>query len=546
MTKQKNTMDTSADLAKAMAEIFTAALRRPDKAFTAYAEAMKETLASVTGSSDVAPDRGDKRFMDPIWSSNPAYKALMQSYLTWSRGMNAWVDSLDMDNRNKLRAKLATSILTDSVAPTNMLAGNPSAMHKTLETGGKNLMSGAKHLIDDMLNNGGLPSSVDKSKFKVGENLAMSEGDVIYREEFLELIEYKPKTEKVFARPIFVVPPQINKFYAWDLAPNRSAIEFLVNQGHRIFLVSWRNPGPENADWGMDDYVAALDRASEIACAISKSKDLNMIGACSGGLTASLLMAYWAATGKDRANSFTLLVAVLDVDDAKETTMGLFANYETLELARMFSRSQGVMPGSALQKAFAWLRPNDLIWAYWVNNYLLGNEPPAFDVLYWNSDTTNLPAALYGDMISIMEKGGARRGVDLTVLGEKVGMEHVTCDKLLVGGITDHITPWEGCYKSVSIFGGKNEFVLSEAGHVQSIINPPGNRKARFMTNTGSHASPEEYLAGAKPHEGSWWPYWAEWLATRSGEHVPSPKKPGATKYKSLAPAPGTYVLEER
>jgi len=537
-------MDTSADLVKAVGEMVTASLSRPDKLFVAYAQAMKDTLASVVDAADVEPDKADKRFKDPIWTSNPAYKAMMQTYLTWSRGMNDWVDSLQMDNRNKLRAKLVTSILTDSIAPTNMLAGNPSAMHKTLETGGKNLVAGARHLIDDMLNNHGLPSSVDKSKFQVGKNLAISEGDVIYSEEILELLEYKPKTENVYARPIFVVPPQINKFYAWDLAPNRSALEFLVSQGHRIFVVSWRNPGPEHADWGMDAYISGLDRASNVVCEITKSKDLNLIGACSGGITASLLMAYWAAKGIERANSFTLLVAVLDVDATKETTMGLFANYETLELARLFSRGKGVMPGSALQKAFAWLRPNDLIWSYWVNNYLLGNEPPAFDILYWNADTTNLPGALYGDMIDIMEKGGARRGIDLTVLGEKVGLEHVTCDKFLVGGITDHITPWEGSYQSKSIFGGNNEFVLCDAGHVQTIINPPGNPKARFMTNKGDHSTPEEFLAGAQNHQGSWWLYWAEWLAARGAEQVPAPKKPGSTKYKSLGAAPGTYVLE--
>lgn len=540
----KSTMDTSSDLAKAAGAMFTASLKRPDKLFAAYSQAMKDTFASFTNSADVAPDKADKRFKDPIWTSNPAYRVLMQSYLTWSRGMNDWVESLELDSRNKLRAKLVTSILTDSIAPTNMLAGNPSAMHKTLETGGKNLVSGAKHLINDMLHNGGLPSSVDKSKFKVGENLAVSEGDVIYREEILELIEYKPKTEAVYARPIFVVPPQINKFYAWDLAPNRSALEFLVSQGHRIFVVSWRNPGPEHANWGMDAYISGLDRASNVACEVTKSNDLNIIGACSGGITASLLMAYWAAKGIQRANSFTLLVAVLDVDATKETTMGLFANYETLELARLFSRSKGVMPGSALQKAFAWLRPNDLIWSYWVNNYLLGNEPPAFDILYWNADTTNLPGALYSDMIDIMEKGGARRGADLTVLGEKVGMEHVTCDKFLVGGTTDHITPWEGSYQSVSIFGGNNEFLLCDAGHVQTIINPPGNPKARFMTNKGEHATPEQFLAGAQNHQGSWWLYWAEWLGARGGEQVPAPQKPGSTKYKSLAAAPGTYVLQ--
>ncbi|MEO1733475.1 MAG: alpha/beta fold hydrolase, partial [Pseudomonadota bacterium] len=343
---------------------------------------------------------------------------------------------------------------------------------------------------------------------------------------------------------IFVIPPQINKFYAWDLGPKRSCVEYLLAQGHQVFVVSWRNPGTEQADWGMDTYLAGLDRASEVACEISKSKDLNFVGACSGGMTAALLMAYWAAKGIERANSFTLLVAVLNIDGAKDTTMGLFANFETLELARMFSQTKGVLPGSALQKAFAWLRPNDLIWSYWVNNYLLGNEPPAFDVLFWNADTTNLTAALHSDMIDILEKGGVRAGADLTALGEKVDTKAVTCDKFLVGGTTDHITPWEGCYLSVDAFGGDNEFILSHAGHVQSIINPPGNPKARFMTNKGKHATPEEYIAGAETHQGSWWEYWAVWLAERGGNQINAPKKPGNTKHKSLAAAPGTYVLE--
>lgn len=538
----KKPLESSTDLMKAMAEVFTASLRQPDKLLSAYVEAMQSSLAALTAASDVAPERGDKRFNDPIWTSNPAYKAMMQSYLTWSRALNGWVEDLDIDARNKLRAKLVTSLLTDTLAPTNAILGNPAAMHKTLETGGQNLIAGAQHLLDDMVNNGGLPSSVDKSKFKVGENIAVTPGDVIYREEMLELIQYTPATPKVFKRPVFIVPPQINKFYAWDLAPNRSCVQFLVENGHMVFVVAWRNPTAEHADWGMDTYIAALDRASGVVCDVAKCDDLNIVGACSGGLTASLLMSYWAAKDIKRANSFTLLVAVLDLEGAKDTSMGLFANFETMELARLFSRSQGVMPGLSLQKAFALLRPNDLIWAYWVNNYLLGNEPPAFDILFWNSDTTNLPAALHGDMIEIMANGGARRGAELTVLGEAVGVENVTCDKLIVGGTTDHITPWEGCYMSVAAFGGNNEFVLSKSGHVQSIINPPGNPKASYMTNKGDHSSPEEFLDGAESHQGSWWTYWAEWLKERGGTEVAAPKKPGSTEYKSLAPAPGTYV----
>lgn len=257
--------------------------------------------------------------------------------------MNGWVESLNIDGRDKLRVQLVTSLITDTAAPTNMLLGNPAAMKTTLDKGGKNLLDGAKHLIEDMINNNGLPSMVDKSKFTVGENLANTEGQVIYREELMELIQYAPKAAKVFKRPIFIVPPQINKFYIWDLAEKRSVVEYLLNKGHQVFIVSWRNPGEEQSDWGMDDYVQALDRASEVACEITKSDDLNMVGACSGGITASLLLAYWAAKRIKRANSHTQMVAILDLAGAKDTAMGLFANFETLELARMFSRSRGVL-----------------------------------------------------------------------------------------------------------------------------------------------------------------------------------------------------------
>lgn len=540
----KKTVDTSADFVKAMGQFYAASLRDPSKLFAAYGDMIQATMASFYGASDVAPAKGDKRFSDPIWASNPAFRALMQSYLTWAAGLNDWVNDLDIDARDKMRAQILVSILTDSMAPTNCLMGNPSAMKKTLELGGKNLMAGAKHFIDDLIHNNGLPSMVDKSKFQVGENLGISDGQVVYREDMLELIQYCPKTPKIYKRPIFIVPPQINKFYIWDLAPNRSVVEYLLDQGHQVFIVSWRNPSADHAAWGMDEYVACLDRATLVACDISKSNDLNMIGACSGGITTALLLSYWAAKGIVRANSLTLLVAVLDIEGAENTTMGLFANVETLELARMFTRSKGVLPGKDLQKAFAWLRPNDLIWSYWVNNYLMGNEPPAFDILYWNADTTNLPSKFHTDMLNMLQSGGARSDVGIRVLDTDLNLSAVTCDKFVVGGTTDHITPWQGCYQSMQSFGGHNEFVLSQSGHIQAIVNPPGNPKSKFMTNTGQHSNPDEFIAGAQDHQGTWWDYWATWLKERAGSQVAAPKTLGNKTYQPLCASPGTYVHE--
>lgn len=541
----KKTIETTADFAKAIAEMYGAVWKQPEQFLSSYYGYWRDAFAGFSGNADIQPARGDKRFADPIWQSNPIYKSMMTSYLSWCNHMNEWVDGLDVEGRDKLRAKFLTSLVTDTMAPTNALFGNPAAMKTTLEKGGSNLVDGAKNLIKDMMHNNGLPSMVDKSKFTVGENLGASEGAVVYREELLELIQYTPTTDKVFKRPIFIVPPQINKFYIWDLAPGRSVVEYLLSQGHQVFIVSWRNPHEQHGDWGMDDYVMALDRASEIACGITKSDDLNMVGACSGGITASLLLAYWAAKGITRANSHTQLVAILDLDGANDTAMGLFANFETLELARMFSRARGVLPGPDLQKAFAWLRPNDLIWAYWVNNYLLGNEPPAFDILYWNADTTNLPGKLHGDMIELLEQGGLKKGSSWNVGGVDVSLENVTCDKFIVGGTTDHITPWTGCYQSMHCFGGNNEFVLSQSGHVQAIINPPGNRKARFMTNIGDHDTSDAFYAGAETHEGSWWEYWATWLGERGNGQKNAPKSLGNKANAPLLDAPGSYVFEE-
>jgi polyhydroxyalkanoate synthase len=408
----------------------------------------------------------------------------------------------------------------------------------TLEQGGRNLVAGARQFVRDMTGNGGLPAMVDKTKFAVGENLALTPGRVVYAEDHLELIEYAPQTETVRARPIFIVPPQINKFYIWDLAPGRSIVEPLVAQGHRVFIVSWKNPSEAQAHWTLESYVEALDRATAVACEVTGSPDLNLVGACSGGITAALLAALWGARGESRAASLSLFVAILDVSGAKDTTMGLFASFETLELARTLSRSKGVLAGKDLERAFAWLRPNDLIWNYWVNNYLIGEAPAAFDILYWNADTTNLPAALHSDLLRLIETGGVTGEGGPTICGHRLSLRDIACDTYLLAGESDHITPWDGCYLTRAGLGGDSTFVLSQSGHVQSLINPPGNPKARFLTNDGEHATPDAFLAGAETHAGSWWPHWHGWLEPRGGDRVPTP----ADERPSLGAAPGVYV----
>jgi polyhydroxyalkanoate synthase len=538
----KKRMESAADFAASLTQFYATAFTQPAKALTQSLAASEETVRSLAGKSELNPDKGDKRFRDPVWASNPAYKMLLEVYLAWSRSLTNWVDSLDVPARDKLRAKLVSSLVTDALAPTNALLTNPTAMKATLDQGGKNLVAGFQNFLRDMITNNGLPSMVDKSKFALGRNLGLSPGKVVYAEDHLELIQYAPQTDQVYKIPIFIVPPQINKFYVWDLAPGRSIVEYLVGQGHQVFIVSWRNPTAEQAGWGLESYVEALDRATAAACEISGSPELNLVGACSGGITAALLIALWGARGDKRAASFSLLVAVIDVEGGKDTSMGLFANLETLELARMFSRSKGVLEGRDLERAFAWLRPNDLIWAYWVNNYLLGQEPPAFDILFWNADTTNLPAALHGDLLRLLGAGGMTGEGGPTIGGHALDLGKISCDAYLMGGETDHITPWGGCYLTTSGLGGKWEFVLSQSGHIQSLINPPGNPKARFLTNSGRHATAEEFLAGAETHSGSWWPHWLTWLNAHGGAKVAAPKALGSRKHKPVIDAPGAYA----
>ncbi|WP_422047952.1 PHA/PHB synthase family protein [Shimia sp.] len=539
--------DTSGDkgFVGAVANFYAALARQPMDMMKLGLNSSNQMLGilSSLGKQDVA-EIADKRFNDPVWDSNPAYRVLKQSYMAWCSNVITWIDGLDLEHRDTERMKLLTGTILDSFSPTNLLIGNPAAMKKTLESGGENILSGLRNLVDDMVNNEGMPSMVDRSKFNVGENLGISKGEVIHRDELRELIQYAPQTDKVKGTPILVVPPQINKFYVWDLAPERSLVEFLVQQGYSVYIVSWRNPGSNDADYGLEDYVKSLDHASEIVTKVSKSPKIHVAGACSGGITMSMLLGYWAAKGIDRAATATFLVTILDTDGAANTSMGLFANLEVLSLAKQMSRARGVVQGKDLAKVFAWLRPNDLVWAYWINNYLLGQNPPAFDILYWNDDTTNMTAKLHADYMGLLETNGLVSGT-AEILGEQIDLSKVSCDNYVLGGTTDHITPWDGCYRTVNMLGGKSEFILSSSGHIQAIVNPPTNRKAKFRRMDDVPSDPEVFVKNSTEMEGTWWLHWSEWMAERSAKEKAAPKTLGNKDFPGLCPAPGTYVLQE-
>lgn len=360
------------------------------------------------GKSELQPDQDDRRFSDPAWSQNPLYKRYLQTYLAWRKELHDWIGDSSLSAQDISRGHFVINLLTEAMAPTNS-AANPAAVKRFFETGGKSLLDGLSNLAKDLVHNGGMPSQVNMSAFEVGKNLGTSEGAVVFRNDVLELIQYGPTTEQVHERPLLVVPPQINKFYVFDLSPDKSLARFCLRSHQQTFIISWRNPTKAQREWGLSTYIEALKEAVDVVCAITGSKDINMLGACSGGITCTALLGHYAASGEKKVNSLTLLVSVLDT--TLDTQVALFVDEQTLEAAKRHSYQQGVLEGSDMAKVFAWMRPNDLIWNYWVNNYLLGNEPPVFDILFWNNDTTRLPAAFHGDLIEMFKNkpAGARR-----------------------------------------------------------------------------------------------------------------------------------------
>lgn len=501
-----------------------------------------EILEIAKGTSELAPHAKDRRFQDPTWGRNPLYRRGMQSWLLMKQELDGWIEDSRMHPADQSRARFVTELITDAVAPTNTLIGNPAAMKRLYETGGASLVQGLKNAYDDLRNNGGMPSQVDGRPFTVGGNLACSKGAVVFKNEMLEVIQYQPTTEQVHKIPLMVIPPQINKFYALDLAPDKSMVRFLTQSGYQVFAISWRNPTRQHSHWGLVNYVEALFEASDAIKKISRSPRINLTGACSGGMTMALFLSELASRGDNRVNCFTLMVSVLD-GKKTDSEIGLFVTDTAIEAARKNSQKKGILTGDELGRSFAWMRPNDLIWNYVVNNYLMGQSPPPYDVLYWNNDSTNLPAQLHSDYLDISSDRRFRPDKNVEFMGHDIDLSSVTQDNFMVAGITDHITPWKACYRNIRLFGGETEFILSNSGHLQSLINPPGNPKAKYYTNKDFPARADRWLEAASPHNESWWIRWSEWLSERSGEMKQAPKKLGNKDYPPLSQAPGEYVF---
>ncbi len=493
------------------------------------------------GKSQLAPEKSDKRFRDPAWSGNRLLRSYMQAYLHFGSEVDSFVDNLDLEGHNAERVRFLLGLVREALAPTNSLLTNPEALKRCIETGGGSLVKGAGNLAGDWRHNHGMPSQVDREPFQVGKNLAVTPGAVIHRTEVFELIQYTPQTEQVYQRPMLVVPPQVNKYYALDLSPGRSMYEFALQHGFQLFGISWRNPTAEQRDWGLDTYTQAMLEAVDVVREVSGSPDVNLMGGCAGGMMVAILLSRLAALADDRVHSATLVVTLLDLDvDAK---MLLFATKPTFALARKASSRKGVLEGWQMAQIFAWLRPNDLVWNYWVNNYLTGRKPPAFDILAWNADTTRLPARFHHQLLDIVSGNQFTHPGALEVLGMPVDMSQVTCDTYVAAGLTDHITPWPGCYQSTQLFSGDSRFVLCSSGHIQTVVADPNHPRLGYFVNPETPADSQNWLADAQRHDGSWWGDWVAWLATRSGSKKTAPTVIGSEQFPPKEPAPGTYVF---
>ena len=482
----------------------------------------------------------DSRFADPTWKLNPFYRRSLQAYLAWQNQLSHWIEESDMSADDRTRARFVVSILGDALSPSNTLL-NPLALKELFNTGGSSVFKGLGHLLDDLLHNDGLPSQVNKRAFEVGRSLAATPGAVVFRNELLELIQYQPMSEKQYLRPLLIVPPQINKYYIFDLSPDKSFVQYALKNGLQVFVVSWRNPTKAHREWGLSSYVQAVEEAIDVCRAITASKDVNLLGACAGGLTIAALQGHLQAKRQLRkVASATYLVSLLD--SQLDSPAMLFADEKTLEAAKRRSYQQGVLDGRDMARVFAWMRPNDLIWNYWINNYLLGKQPPAFDILYWNNDNTRLPAALHGDLIDFFKHNPLIRAGGLEICGTPVDLQKVTVDSFNVAGINDHITPWDAVYRSSLLIGGSKRFILSNSGHIQSILNPPGNPKANYLESSKLSGDPRAWYHDAQKHDGSWWPQWLSWIQAHAGEQRETQVALGNPHYPAMEAAPGTYV----
>jgi len=491
----------------------------------------------------------DRRFAGQDWEANASAAYLAQMYLLNARTLMQLAEQVEGDEKTKQRIRFAVQQWIDAASPSNYLALNPEAQRKALETKGESIAQGLQHLWKDVQQ--GHVSQTDMSMFEVGRNVATTEGSVVFENELFQLLEYKPLTAKVHERPMLFIPPCINKFYILDLQPENSLIRYTVEQGHRLFVVSWRNADESMSKLTWDDYIEdGVIKAIDVAQQISGAEQINTLGFCIGGTLLSTGLAVLAARGEKPAASMTLLTTFLDFSDTG--ILDLFIDEAMVQMREMTlgpasPNGGGLLKGTELASTFSFLRPNDLVWNYVVGNYLKGETPPPFDLLYWNSDSTNLPGPMFVWYLrntyhenKLMQPGA------LTVCGEKLDLGLIDAPAYIYASREDHIVPWDGAYRNLQVLKGKKRFVLGASGHIAGVINPPAKKKrSHWIGGSANPADPKAWLDKAKEHPGSWWTDWSEWLAGHAGEQIAAPKLQGSKQFKPIEPAPGRYVKQK-
>ncbi|MBA3745280.1 alpha/beta fold hydrolase [Sporichthya sp.] len=519
-----------------------ALVRRPQNVVGRSRALTSELAKVVAGRSELSPHPKDARYAHPAWSDNPILRRAVQAHLALSASAEKLVAEARLDESSEHRVTLTVGNLLDATAPSNNLLLNPAALRTAVDTRGASLVRGARHLARDLSSPPRVPRMVEPDAFEVGVTVAATPGGVVDRTAVYELVQYTATTPTVRQIPLLLVPPVINKFYVGDMAPGRSLIEFLVAQGHQVFVMSWRNPDVRHSAWNLDTYGDAIDGALDTVRRICRSESASMLSFCSGGILSAMVLAHLADTGRlAKVSSAAWSVTVLD--QSRSGVAGALLTPAAAEAAARSSAAQGYLDGRVLAEVFAWLRPRDLIWNYWVDSYLMGKSPRPFDVLFWNADTTRMAAALHKDFLDMAQSNSLVHPGQARMLGSPVDLGKVDIDTYITGGINDHLCPWESTYASTQLLGGNSRFVLSSAGHVASIVNPPSNPKATFRIADSTPADAHDWLKAAETVKGSWWPDYSAWLHERGGDLVEAPVGPGGAEYPVIAAAPGTYVL---
>jgi polyhydroxyalkanoate synthase len=492
------------------------------------------------------PEAGDRRFAAKEWRDNPYYSYLKQSYLLAGEFLAQLVEGAELDGQAKERLRFTVKQWVDAMSPANFAATNPEVLRQVQESRGDSLARGLANLLADA--GKGRISQSDESAFEVGRNLAVTPGQVVHENDLMQLIQYAPATAAVARRPLVMVPPCINKFYILDLQPENSFVRYALEQGHTVFMVSWRNVGPEQGRYGWDDYLGmGVLEALRTARDIAGADRVNALGFCVGGTLLGAALAVLAAKGEDLVESVTYLATMLDFSDSGQ--IGLFVDETSVAQREAALGRGGILPGAELATVFSSLRANDLIWPYVVNNYLMGGKPAAFDLLYWNSDSTNLPGPMYCYYLrNTYLENKLRVPGALTNLGVPVDLGRVDRPSFIVATREDHIVPWRSAYRSLALLGGEKTFVLGASGHVAGVINPAAKNRRSYWAagqNEQHPQDPEAWLQSAAEQPGSWWPQWATWLAQYGGGKRKAPRKQGNARYKAIEPAPGRYVKQK-